>query len=98
VFKQPKRSRDQYYLILACRNQLAYPRLGLIVSKKRLRRAVSRNRIKRIVRNDFRLNQHQLPAIDIVVLAYQPVETENNTVLVAALAQHWQRLNKIFSS
>jgi ribonuclease P protein component len=44
-------------------------RLGLVVSKKHLKRAVDRNRFKRVVRESFRHHQEQLKGLDIVVLA-----------------------------
>ena len=46
-------------------------RLGLIVAKKVLRRAVDRNRAKRAIRESFRLNQ-KLPPVDIVVRVVEP--------------------------
>ncbi len=42
-------------------------RLGLVVGKKQLKRAVDRNRVKRIVRELFRLRREALPACDLVV-------------------------------
>ncbi|MDD2884033.1 MAG: ribonuclease P protein component [Dechloromonas sp.] len=42
-------------------------RLGLVVGKKLLKRAVDRNCLKRIVREQFRLRRDALPAVDLVV-------------------------------
>ena len=56
-------------MALASPNERGHPRLGLIFSKKNVRRAVDRNRLKRIVRESIRLQQHRLPSVDIVVLA-----------------------------
>ena len=42
-------------------------RLGLIVGKRAIPKAHSRNRVKRIIRNRFRLIQHRLGDVDLVV-------------------------------
>ena len=48
-------------------------RLGGVVAKKLLKRAVDRNRVKRVVREQFRLRRAALPGIDLVVrLAVKP--------------------------
>ncbi len=41
-------------------------RLGLVIAKKFLRRAVDRNQVKRIVREQFRCLRDGLPAVDVV--------------------------------
>ncbi len=48
-------------------NNLNRPRLGLVVGKKTAKLAVQRNYMKRVLREFFRLNQHQLPSLDLVV-------------------------------
>ena len=49
--------------------RLAGPaRLGIIVSRRALARAVARNRAKRLVRETFRALGHKLPPADVVVL------------------------------
>jgi len=48
-------------------------RLGLVVGKKFLKRAVDRNRCKRVLREQFRLRRAGLPAVDLVArLAVKP--------------------------
>lgn len=74
------------------RRSQSVPRLGLAISRKQLRRAVDRNRIKRIVRESFRLHAASLPAVDIVVLARQPAATAEARQLTRALSKHWNRI------
>ena len=45
-------------------------RLGIIVQRRFIATAVARNRAKRRLRESFRRHRDQLPALDIVVLAY----------------------------
>ena len=42
--------------------------MGLAIAKKAVKRAVDRNRIKRIIRESFRHVQHDLPNIDVVIM------------------------------
>jgi putative membrane protein insertion efficiency factor len=50
-------------------NHETYPRLGLSIATRTFGTAVARNRIKRITRESFRLNQHSLPSVDVTVSA-----------------------------
>mgnify|MGYP001570984818 FL=1 len=64
VFDKAVRTSDQYFTVLARPNDLEFPRLGLAISKKKARLAVTRNRLKRIIRESFRQRQHQLCCAD----------------------------------
>lgn len=44
-------------------------RLGLAISRKHARRAVARNRLKRMAREAFRIRRQTLPLVDIIVLS-----------------------------
>ena len=56
-------------------------RLGLVVGKKLLKHAVDRNRLKRIVREQFRLRRPTLPAMDLVVrLAVKPLPLDGRQI------------------
>lgn len=92
VFAQPAKSSDRYFTVLARSNGLAYPRLGLAISRKVARSAVARNRIKRIVRESFRRHQSQLGGLDWVVMGRAGLTAQENAVLFASLQRHWRRL------
>jgi ribonuclease P protein component len=53
-------------------NPLDYPRLALVVPKRLAPRAVTRNRIRRLVREAFRLQQVRLGSLDCVVRLMKP--------------------------
>ncbi|MDN3555954.1 ribonuclease P protein component [Halomonas maura] len=81
-------------MALATPNSLGYPRLGLIFSKKNVRRAVDRNRLKRLARESIRLRQHRLPAVDIVLLARRGVQDLDNATVHRQLHGMWRRLER----
>ena len=91
VFEQPFRASTPQLTLLARENSLEKPRLGLTVAKKHLKRAHDRNRIKRIVRESFRLKQQQLPCYDFVFVAKAGIGKLSNTELFEILEKLWQR-------
>ncbi len=92
---QPWKSSDAYLTLLAIANSRDYARLGLVIMKKRVKHAVQRNRIKRVVRESFRQHKTQLSGIDLVVLAKDKTAQYDNAVLFASLQKHWQRLIRL---
>ena len=85
---------QRHFLILARANDLQYPRLGLVVAKKNIRLAVQRNRIKRRIRETFRLQQAHIGSIDAIVLPRSGADQLSDQELNLQLAQLWQRLAK----
>mgnify|MGYP003309495552 FL=1 len=62
-----ERRYTKYFVVFARSSEdLGNGRLGLAVTKK-CGNAVARNRIKRVLRAFFRLHQHEMPCMDIVV-------------------------------
>jgi ribonuclease P protein component len=88
----PLRTSHQHFLLLARRNQLNAPRLGLVIAKKHIRHAVDRNRMKRLIRETFRMKQQQLAGIDVIVLARKGMNDIANLTLIEQLNGQWQRL------
>jgi ribonuclease P protein component len=92
VFAKPVKSSDQYFTLLAIRNDYDHPRLGLAIAKKNIKKAVHRNVIKRTVRENFRKQQQRLGNIDIVVLARKEAIEAPLEILRKSLEKHWQKL------
>ncbi|VAW66009.1 Ribonuclease P protein component [hydrothermal vent metagenome] len=111
VFKKPFRSSDRYLTILAVVREKSggdnieientdrlSARLGLAISKKNAKRAVDRNRIKRLIRESFRQNKHKLPAIDLVVMAKPITKNADNAQIFQSLEAHWNKLARNFKA
>ncbi len=80
------------FLMLAATTDLGHPRLGLVISKKNCRKAVDRNRIKRVVRETFRLAQTELASLDVVFLARKGLDQLDPAEQTRLLRDSWQRL------
>ncbi len=73
-------------------NELGGARLGLAISKRVSKKAVRRNRIKRMAREHFRRTRADLPAVDILLIARASADLEDNATLRAELAHLWKRI------
>lgn len=67
VFRFKRVQRGLHLDIFFRDNGLPYCRLGLVVPKKVLARAVDRNRARRVLREAFRLGQADLGGLDVVI-------------------------------
>ncbi len=90
----PYRASHPNLLILARPGQGDHARLGLVIAKKHIRKAVQRNRIKRLVREYVRLHQAQLGSIDAVFLARRGLDDLENDELQRLLHKQWSRVAK----
>lgn len=92
VFKNAIPAVSPHLTLLARKNNLDHPRIGMAIPKKHIKRAVGRNRIRRIVREQFRHQQQQLPAIDIVVIAKAGIADLSNHEINKILDKLWRKL------
>jgi len=84
VFNKPDvRVSNKYFLILGRWTEYEQARMGVIVAKKNIARANQRNRIKRLLREVFRLRKNALAPIDLVVMTRKGLEDlENSECLI----------------
>nr|WP_174840201.1 ribonuclease P protein component [Shewanella sp. Iso12] len=97
VFINPIKASSAEITLLAVPNEMQHPRLGLTVAKRHVKRANQRNRIKRVIRDSFRLNQHDLPPLDIVVLVRGGVLDMDNEQLRKLVEKLWRKLSRRFN-
>jgi ribonuclease P protein component len=92
VFAARASAADASLIVYGAANDLGHSRLGLTVSRK-LGKSVARNHWKRLLREAFRLTQHQLPDLDLVCLP-KPQSTPNLGELLASLPALAARVEK----
>ncbi|WP_168895299.1 ribonuclease P protein component [Enterobacteriaceae endosymbiont of Donacia tomentosa] len=91
VFKNPNKIYSKYFIILSRKNKIKYSRIGIIISKKKIYKTCNRNRIKRIIREYFRLNQHLLCILDyIIIISNKKIINLNNLNFKNYLENIWK--------
>lgn len=99
VFKRSKKIQNKHFSLLihytGSKNNkdVKNSRLGLVVSKKVDKTAVGRNRIKRLVRESFRIRQN-LKLADYAILAKPACKHVDNETLFKSLNHLWQQTEK----
>ena len=73
-------------------NDRGHARLGMAVGTRAIGNAVRRNRVKRAVRESFRLYQHELPPVDIFVIARAAARQAPNAAIFASLQRLWRKI------
>ena len=62
------KKRDRFFVVNVKVNHLTYSRLGVIVSKKSIPKAVCRNKLRRYCKEWFRLSHQNFPGYDVVIV------------------------------
>ncbi|WP_440903113.1 ribonuclease P protein component [Catenovulum sp. SX2] len=95
---RPKKFSCRYYTILAAKNSFANARIGFTISKKKAKFATERNQVKRVVREYFRLNQHNLNNVDLVFIGKQGIANATNAELRHELNYTWKKIQRQFKN
>lgn len=64
----------------------------MAVSTRAAGNSVKRNRLRRLIRESFRMHRQDLPAVDLLVTARPAATQAENRVVFASLAGLWQRV------
>jgi ribonuclease P protein component len=92
VKRRGRKFADAFFSLSVLANHETYPRLGLSIATRTFGTAVARNRIKRLTRESFRLNQHSLPPVDVTVSAREAAREATLSDLRASLDKHWKSI------
>lgn len=92
VFKNAHKLTTPEFTVLFCDNKQAQARLGLVLSKKMIHKSHDRNRIKRVLRESFRLNT-KLPPVDVVILARPSATKAMPMRMMSNLDKLWNTLS-----
>lgn len=95
VIKKATRNHDKFFIVLCHNKGDMPPQLGMAISRKNCRTAITRNRIKRIIREVFRHYQAQLTGLDIVVINKPAAALARNNVIAESVKGHFKKCSSI---
>jgi ribonuclease P protein component len=92
LYARGKRLGNSHFGMTVHPNNQGQARLGLAVASKPFGGSVPRNRIRRLIRESFRLRQHELPGVDMVVSARPGARQASPAELRASLDGLWDKV------
>ncbi|WP_019672120.1 ribonuclease P protein component [Psychrobacter lutiphocae] len=88
VFNQPLFKVHQTHLMaFAYSSNRTQARLGMAITKKKIPTAVARNRIKRLIREQFRHSHGDLPALDMIFIVKKSPKALTNIQLTQEIQE-----------
>ena len=98
VFDFKCRVMAPHFVLFGKPNGLAFPRLGIVVAKRTARLSVSRNYIKRVVREQFRAQQTEIALLDIVVRVTKSFNKQDFVAIMQELSAIFVKIRKCQNS
>jgi ribonuclease P protein component len=76
------------------KNDAREARLGMAVGIKVAGNAVNRNRLRRLIRESFRMHRQEMAPVDVLVTARAAAAKAGNREVLENLARLWRELGK----
>lgn len=96
LFEKRQRIRSRFLTLHYLANQQSEHRLGIIISKRQIRKAHDRNRIRRVIREFFRLFPWSSKCFyDCAVIVYNDANQASNDEIRQCLKELLLRLQKL---
>ncbi len=95
VFDAPERKLHQSHLMAFVRsNKLDQPRIGMAITKRKVPTAVSRNLVKRLIRENFRIQAAKLKNKDIVFIIKNSIKDTTNKELKKEIVNIFNKIER----
>jgi ribonuclease P protein component len=94
AYRQGTRHGNAHFSLTVHPNQLTGARLGMAIAARTVGKAVTRNRLRRIIRESFRHAREGLPAVDVIVGARVAVRGASPSELRASLDRLWNKVSR----
>ncbi len=94
LFNQPYRTGSENFLALWKKGKFSFARIGIITAKKIAKKAVDRNKIRRVIRESFRLAKNQLNNIDLIIIARHECGKLDQIALRKETDHLWKKLQQ----
>jgi ribonuclease P protein component len=97
VYATGRRMGNEFFTVNLQPNELAAARLGMSVAVRAMGNAVQRNRVRRMIRESFRLHQAIVPALDIIIGVRAGARSVDPALLRSSLELLWKKLASLQS-